>query len=204
MINANDARLFGQNNLVILKEIRAIEEAILTAVNNNLLFAVVNDNTIMTNSTPIITVTGDIIDPFIITTNSSFDINSTDVVEITTADTLNTVIDKINGLKINGITASKSDVNGPLIITSHNYSNYMTLSGTNNEDALTQIGLTAGNYSADRTSQEYYEVWQNEKTNATYIQQIETVIEYFNNLGYKISIKDNEYNVRTFEWYITW
>ena len=63
MISAADAKLQAQGNLGILQEVRAIEEAILTAVSNNLLNATVSDGTTMTMSTPAVSVTGTVNNP---------------------------------------------------------------------------------------------------------------------------------------------
>ena len=66
MISAADAKLQAQGNLVILQEVRAIEEAILTAVSSSLLNATVSDGTTMTMSTPVVSVTATVNNPTIV------------------------------------------------------------------------------------------------------------------------------------------
>ena len=78
MINAADAKLQGQGNLVLVKEVRAIEEAILTAVDNSLMYATIDDSTVMAMSTPVIEVTGTVNNPTL-TASDTFVINTTTV-----------------------------------------------------------------------------------------------------------------------------
>ena len=117
MISAADAKLQGQGNLVLIKEVRAIEEAILTAVDSSLMYATVADGTVMTMSTPIIEITGSLNNPTL-TAGDDFLINSSTVT--LTGTTLNSVVDDINTLAIAGITASKTAVTGALKINSDN------------------------------------------------------------------------------------
>lgn len=201
MISAADAKLQGQGNLVILKEVRVIEEAILTAVNSNLLNATVADGTAMTMSTPSIVVTGTVNGPTT-TATDTFIINGTTVTASGT--TLNSLVDDINTLAITGITASKSSVSGALKITSDNNNFNITIAaGTGT--ILSDVGIAVGVTNATDVSKTYYTVWQGTTANTTYTQQMTEVIKYFTDLGYTITRQKNASTSNTtFKWYVTW
>ena len=201
MISAADAKLQGQGNLVILKEVRAIEEAILTAVSNSLLNATVSDGTIMTMSTPSIVVTGTVNAPTT-TAADTFTINGTTVTASGT--TLNSLVDDINTLALAGITASKSAVSGAIVITSDN-NNFALTIATGTGTILSDIGITAGVTNATDVSKTYYNVWQASASNTTYTQQMAEVIKNFVDLGYTVTRQKNAATSNaTFKWYVTW
>ncbi len=201
MISAADAKLQAQGNLVILREVRAIEEAILTAVNSNLLNATVSDGTTMTMSTPAISVTATVNNPTT-TASQTFTINSTTVTSSGT--TINSIIDDINTLAISGITASKTAVAGALKIASDNNNFTLTLSAGSGT-LLGDLGLTAATTTATAVSKVYYNVWQGTATNTTYTQQMAEVIKYFTDKGYTIARQKNTDTTNTtFKWYVTW
>lgn len=201
MISAADAKLQAQGNLVILQEVRAIEEAILTAVSNNVLNATVSDGTTMTMSTPAISVTATVNNPTT-TASQTFVINSTTVTASST--TLNSIVDDINTLAITGITASKTAVAGALKISSDNNNFALTLAvGTGT--ILGDLGLSAAVTNATAVSKTYYNVWQNTVTNTTYGQQMSEVVQYFADKGYTIvRQKNTDTASTTFKWYVTW
>ena len=201
MISAADAKLQAQGNLVILQEVRAIEEAILTAVSSSLLNATVSDGTTMTMSTPAISATATVNNPTT-TAGHTFTINSTTVTASGT--TINSIVDDINALAIIGITASKTAVTGALKISSDNNNFTLTIAaGTGT--LLGDLGLTAAVTNASAVSKTYYDVWQNTSVNTTYKQQMSEVIKYFTNIGYTaIRQKNADTTNTTFKWYVTW
>jgi hypothetical protein len=201
MISAADAKLQGQGNLVILKEVRAIEEAVLTAINNSLLSATVSDGTVMTMSTPSIDVTGTLNGPTL-TIGDTFSINETTVT--LTGTNINSVVDDINTLAITGITASKTAVAGALKITSDN-TNFSLIIAAGTGTALADLGLVASTTNATAVSKDYYTVWKNTSINTTYVQQMAEVITHFTNLGYTILRQSNAVTSNaTFKWSVTW
>ena len=201
MISAADAKLQGQGNLVILKEVRAIEEAILAAVSNSLLNATVADGTVMTMSTPAIAVTGTVNAPTITAANT-FTINGTTVTASGT--TLNSLVDDINTLALTGITASKTAVAGSLTISSDN-NNFILTIAAGSGTTLSDVGITAGVTSATDVSKTYYQVWQATTTNTTYAQQMAEVLKNFVDLGYTVTRQKNANTSNsTFKWYVTW
>ncbi len=161
MISAADAKLQAQGNLVILQEVRAIEEAILTAVSSSLLNATVSDGTTMTMSTPAVSVTATVNNPTT-TAGHTFTINSTTVTASST--TINAIVDDINTLAMIGITASKTAVAGALKISSDN-NNFTLLIAAGTGTILGDLGLTAATTNATAVSKTYLDVWQNTSTN---------------------------------------
>ena len=201
MISAADAKLQAQGNLVILKEVRAIEEAILTAVNSSLLNATVSDGTTMTMSTPAVSVTATVNNPTT-TASHTFTINSTTVTASST--TINSIVDDINTLAIIGITASKTAVAGALKISSDN-NNFTLIIAAATGTILGDLGLTAATTTATAVSKTYLDVWQNTSINTTYKQQMSEVIKYFTDKGYTlIRQKNADTTNATFKWYVTW
>lgn len=201
MISAADAKLQGQGNLVLVREVRAIEEAILTAVDSSLMYATVVDGTVMTMSTPTIEVTGTVNNPTL-TATDTFVINSTTVT--LSGTTLNSVVDDINTLAITGITASKTTVSGALKITSDN-NNFSLIIAAGTGTVLTNLGLTATTTASTAVSKDYYNVWQGTATNTTYKRQMTEVISNFTDLGYTITRQKNAATSNaTLKWHITW
>ena len=201
MISAADAKLQAQGNLVILQEVRAIEEAILTAVSSSLLNATVADGTLMTMSTPAISVTATVNNPTT-TAGHTFTINGTTVTASST--TINAIVDDINTLAMTGITASKTAVAGALKIASDN-NNFTLILAAATGTILGDLGLTAATTTATAVSKIYYNVWQNTATNTTYKQQMSEVIQYFTNIGYTVIRQKNADTTNTtFKWYVTW
>ena len=201
MISAADAKLQAQGNLVILKEVRAIEEAILTAVSNNVLNATVSDGTTMTMSTPAISVTATVNNPTT-TAAHTFTLNGTTVTASGT--TINAIVDDINTLALTGITASKTAVAGALKISSDNNNFALTIAAATGT-ILGDLGLTAAITNASAVSKTYYTVWQNTSVNTTYKQQMSEVIKYFADKGYTIVRQKNADTTNaTFKWYVTW
>ncbi len=201
MISAADAKLQAQGNLVILQEVRAIEEAILTAVSGSLLNATVSDGTTMTMSTPAISVTATVNNPTT-TAGHTFTINSTTVTASGT--TINSIVDDINTLAITGITASKTAAAGALKISSDN-NNFTLIIAVGTGTILGDLGLTAATTTATAVSKTYYTVWQNTTINTTYKQQMSEVIQYFTDIGYTIVKQKNADTTNTtFKWYVTW
>jgi len=201
MISAADAKLQGQGNLVLVKEVRAIEEAVLTAVDSSLMYATVADGTAMTMSTPTIEVTGTVNNPTL-TASDTFLINTTTVT--LSGTTLNSVVDDINTLAITGITASKTAVSGALKITSDN-NNFSLIIAAGTGTVVTNLGLAASTTASTAVSKDYYNVWQGTVVNTTYKRQMTEVVSNFTDLGYVITRQKNAATSNaTLKWYITW
>ena len=201
MISAADAKLQGQGTLVILKEVRAIEEVVLTAINSSLLSATISDDTVMTMSTPSINVTGTLNGPTL-TIGDTFSLNETTVT--LSGTNINSVVDDINTLAITGITASKTAVAGALKIDSDN-TNFSLIIAAGTGTVLADLGIVASTTTATAVSKDYYTVWKNTTINTTYVQQMAEVIKHFTDLGYTILRQSNAITSNsTFKWSVTW
>jgi len=201
LISAADAKLQGQGNLVILKEVRAIEEAVLTAIDNSLLTATVSDDSVMTMSTPSIDVIGTLNGPAL-TIGNTFLINATTVT--LTGTNINSVVDDINTLGITGITASKTAVAGALKINSDN-NNFSLIIAAGTGTVLADLGIVASTTNTTDVSKAYYTVWKNTTVNTTYVQQMAEIIKHFTDLGYTILRQANAITSNaTFKWVVTW
>ena len=201
MSRAAYAKLQAKGNLIILQEVSAIEQAILTAVSSSLLNATVSDCTTMTMSTPAISVTGTVNNPTT-TAGHTFTINGTTVTASGT--TINSIVDDINTLAMSGITASKTAVAGALNIASDN-NNFTLILAVGTGTILGDLGLTAATTTATAVSKIYHNVWQGTGTNTTYTQQMAEVIKYFTDKGYTITRQKNADTTNTtFKWHVTW
>lgn len=54
------------------------------------------------------------------------------------------------------------------------------------------------------TAEDYYDVWKNTKNDKVLENEMKTVIEYFNNLGYSITRNTNSNTNNTFIWNVQW
>ena len=71
--------------------------------------------------------------------------------------------------------------------------------------ANTALGFVAGVYSiANPSSVDYFNIWQGTATDRGLTNQMEQVIKYFQNLGYKIERLTNTNTSKTFKWYVYW
>ena len=113
------------------------------------------------------------------------------------------IISDINDAAIPGVTASKDA--GYLVLTKETTAgttwSYEIGAGTAN----TALGVVAGVYTLPNpTSIVYYTTWQGSTTNRAIQNQMEQVITYFSNLGYKIERLTNTSTTRTIKWYVYW
>ena len=71
--------------------------------------------------------------------------------------------------------------------------------------ANTALGITDGIYVPPTpSSTTYFTSWQGTITNRALENQMNSVIKYFNNLGYKLERLTNSATGKTFKWHIYW
>lgn len=58
--------------------------------------------------------------------------------------------------------------------------------------------------SSDTDSEVYYDVWQGLVTDAAKTEEMDMVIDYFQNLGYNIARRQNSTTLSTFNWVVSW
>ena len=197
MLTAAEAQSQVKTSLTVLKEVHAIEQAIVTAADVDTLEATVSDDTTMTDSTPEIVISATTAGPAVTVAHELI----IDLVTVTfSGTTLNSVMNDINDANITGIVASKSA--NKLVITKTGFS-VAIAGGTGN--ALVNLGLTAGTTAATPASLTYYTVWQAVSTNTAFTSQMDAVIKHFTDLSYTIlRQKNSATNNTTFKWYVTW
>ena len=201
-LNAAQARSKASQDMIVYKETQSIMEAIITQSGLGNFEASVDDGTTMTISTPSVQKIGTVNNPTV-SVGDTLIIDSSTVTLGTTGTSLNAIISDINDAAIPGVTASKDA--GYLVLTKETTAgatwSYEIGAGTAN----TALGVVAGVYTLPNpTSIVYYTTWQGSTTNRAIQNQMEQVITYFSNLGYKIERLTNTSTNRTFKWYVYW
>lgn len=203
-INQTEARAIARNDLTIFREVNALMEQVIVDAAAGSYQTVVDDGTLMTNSTPDITITGNVANPTIVG-GETFIINGTTITLGTTGTNLNSIIADINDAGVTGVVASK-DASGHLVIT---YTTSQTLSwqaligaGTANP----ALGYTdnSTHTATNPESVDFYSVWQGLTSDRAKLDQINQVTKYFENLGYTIDIRTNTSTDKTFKWTISY
>jgi hypothetical protein len=201
-LNAAQARSKASQDMIVYKETQSIMEAIITQSGLGNFEASVDDGTTMTISTPSVQKIGTVNNPTV-SVGDTLIIDSSTVTLGTTGTSLNAIISDINDAAIPGVTASKDA--GYLVLTKETTAgttwSYEIGAGTAN----TALGVVAGVYTLPNpTSIVYYTTWQGSTTNRAIQNQMEQVITYFSNLGYKIERLTNTSTTRTIKWYVYW
>lgn len=200
-INSKEARNYSRANLVIFDEVSALMRIVMNAADNGDYEVTVSDGTLMTESTPDISVTGTATSP-VIAGGETLIVGGTTIVLGASGTTLNAIIADINDAAVSGLIASKA--NGKLVLTftpsQQNW--YITIGdGTANAD----LGITAGTYYAQNPlSVAYFQSWKGVTSSRKYDDEIARVLAYFENLGYNISLSENSTTQKTFKWNIYW
>ena len=207
-LNASQARAKSHQDLIIFNECTAIMQEIITVSATGAYELTIANKTDMTTTMPTATVIGTapvlgtIVSPAI-NPGDTVIIQGTTVVLGTSGTNLNCVIADINDANIAGVTASK-DENSHLvltILTDPATWTYEIGAGTANAD----LGLTAGVASVPSpVSKTYWETWAGTTVDRAKQQQMDAVVQYFVNLGYKVDRITNADTGRTFNWYIYW
>lgn len=200
-ITATQARGLSVSDMVIYNEIDTISRAIMAAAIDGELQVTVDDNSTMTESTPIVTVTGSVTDPVITPLNTVIIDGVT--VTLSTADVF-FAASEINQAEIPGVTASVN-ASSQLVLTKETIqTNWSILIGAGSANA--EIGLTAGLVTASNPeSTEYYSVWSGTTEDRKKSYELTQVINHFQGLGYSILAKQNSTTpTSTIKWEIYW
>ena len=201
-LNAAQARSKASQDMIVYKETQAIMEEVITQSGLGNFEASVDDGTTMTISTPSVQKIGTVNNPTV-NVGDTLIIDGNTVTLGTTGTSLNAIIADINDAAVPGVTASKDA--GYLVLTIEDSAgatwSYEIGAGTANAS----IGIVAGVYTLPNpTSISYYTVWQGTSTDRAIQNQMEQVIKYFSDLGYKIERLTNSSTNRTIKWYIYW
>lgn len=201
-LNAAQARAKASQDMIVFTETQSIMNNVIEESSLGNFETYVDDNTTMTVSTPIAVKLGTVNNPTI-TVGDTFIFNGVTVILGTTGVSLNAVISDINDAEVPGLVATKD--NNYLVLTvelpAQAVWSYTIGAGTANA----ALGFTAGTYTlASTPSQSYFNVWQGTETDRGAQNQMEQVIRYFSNLGYKIERISNTNTTGTFKWHVYW
>ena len=200
-INATRADLISTSDLLLYDEISYIKRAILTESQAGNRQVIVNDGTVMTESSPEVTVTGTVTAP-VITPSNTLILNDSAVVLGTTGTNLNAVIADINDAAISGVTATKQQ--DQLVLTyipTDGVWQFVIGAGTANAE----LGLTTSTVTpTNPLSVDYYSVWRGLAQDRVLSDRMTTVIQSIEAKGFNIIRRTNTVTNTTFEWYIQW
>ncbi len=202
-INSTNARLLARADLTIFNETQALMKQVITDAGNGLYETTVSDGTEMTESTPIITITGSVANPTITATPTVI-LGGQTVTLGTTGLSLNAVIADINDAAIPGLVASKNAADNLVLTYTAPAATTWTFvvgAGTANVDlCLTAATSTATN----PTSVDYFNCWQGNVASRPKTDQMTQVMLYFRQLGYTIERVKNTSTGKTLKWVISY
>jgi len=203
-INKTEARAIARADLTIFNETQALMKQVITDAGNGLYETTISDGTTMTESTPVITITGSVSNPTV-TPGNTIIIAGNTILLGGTGTNLNSIIADINDYQgVAGLVASKNASNR--LVLSYTAPASTTWSVTVGAGtANTELGLSAGTTNAiNPESVSYHSVWQGNATDKPKTDQMNQVIQYFQNLGYTIDRLINTTTNKTFKWVISY
>ena len=203
-INKQQARVMARSDLTIFNEINALMKQVIIDAGNGLYETTISDATDMTESTPAITITGSVANPTVTPGNSIIVAGNT-ILLGGSGTNLNAIIADINDYQgLAGLVASKNASNNlVLTFTAPQSTTWQLIIGAGT--ANTELGLTANTYTATNpNSVAYNNVWQGTVSDRPKMDQMNQVIQYFQNLGYTIERLKNTNTNKTFKWVISY
>lgn len=202
-INKTEARVIARADLTIFNETQALMKQVITDAGNGLYETTITDGTTMTESTPTIVVTGSVANPTITATPTVI-LGGQTITLGTSGLNLNAVIADINDAAVTGVVASKNAANNLVITFTCSQTTTWTFvvgAGTANAD----LGLTAATSTATNpASVDYFNCWQGNATSRPKTDQMNQVINYFQQLGYTIERVTNTSTNKTLKWVISY
>ena len=202
-INKTEARTIARADLTIFNETQSLMKQVITDAGNGLYESTITDGTTMTESTPTITITGSAANPTITGTPTVIIAGQT-ITLGTTGTNLNSVISDINDAGVTGLVASKNAANNLVLsYTLAQATSFTVVLGAGT--ANTALGLTAQTYTATNPdSVAYFNCWQGTVSDRVKTDQMNQVIQYFQNLGYTIERLKNTSTNKTLKWVISY
>ena len=202
-INKTEARTIARADLTIFNETQSLMKQVITDAGNGLYETTITDGTTMTESTPTITITGSAANPTITGTPTVIIAGQT-ITLGTTGTNLNSVISDINDAGVTGLVASKNAANNLVLsYTLAQATSFTVVLGAGT--ANTALGLTAQTYTATNPdSVAYFNCWQGTVSDRVKTDQMNQVIQYFQNLGYTIERLKNTSTNKTLKWVISY
>lgn len=201
-LNAAQARAKSSQDMIVFNECTAIMKSIITTSASGVFETYVGDETTMTESTPSTTKIGTTNNPTV-SVGDTFIINGSTITLGTSGTNLNSIIADINDAALTGITASKDA--GYLVLSIVLSASTTWSYEIGNGTANAALGLSDGIYVPPTpVSTTYFTSWQGALTDRALDNQMNAVIKYFGNLGYKVNRLTNSATGKTFRWHIYW
>lgn len=205
-LTATQARNVSTTDQVIYNEIDFINRAILADALAGNLQTTVNNGTLMTESTPVVTVTSTgYADGW--TPGGTFTIAGT-TVTLSSGVNDGTNIDQatadINAAGVVGLVATNDG--SEITLSYETPMSVWSLTLTEGSGALGELGFTSGTFSAmNPESTEYYSVWSGQTEDRKKSFEFAEVVNHFQSCGYSILAKlNNDSAVATFMWEVYW
>ena len=205
-INKTEARAIARADLTIFNETQALMKQVITDAGNGLYETTISDGTTMTESTPVITITGSVSNPTV-TPGNAIIIAGNTILLGGTGTNLNSIIADINDYQgLPGLVASKNAANNLVInYTAPAATTWTFVVGAGTGTANADLGLTAATTTATNpTSVDYYNCWQGNVNSREKTDQMTQVILYFQQLGYTIERLKNTNTGKTLKWVISY
>ena len=202
-INKTEARTIARADLTIFNETQFLMKQVITDAGNGLYETTITDGTTMTESTPTITITGTVANPTVSSLETVIIAGQT-IILGPSGTNLNAVIADINDANVSGLVASKNAANNLVLsYTLAQATSFTVILGAGT--ANTNLGLTAQTYTASNPdSVAYFNCWQGTVSDRVKTDQMNQVIQYFQNLGYTIERLKNTSTNKTLKWVISY
>lgn len=201
-VTSTEARSHARAELNIFDEITALMRKVIVASDNGDYEVSVDNGTLMTTSTVIVSVVGTFIEP-IVTEGSTLIINNNTIVLGASGTGINGIVSDINDANIPGVIASKNGTNQLVIEYASNQNNWSMSIGDGTANSA--VGLSPGTQQAVQPdSVNYYLVWSGATVDRKIDDEINRVQKYFTDLGYIITPTKNSSTGNTMVWNIYW